>query len=83
MVWLDLRHLKTNYHKKMAPKCEGPFEIEEVLGPVTYQLKLPNHGRSIRFSMQCCSVPIGKTKSMEKTIFDRCQKLKKEKKCTR
>jgi hypothetical protein len=41
MVWLDLRHLKTNYHKKMAPKREGPFEIEEVLGPVTYQLKLP------------------------------------------
>jgi hypothetical protein len=41
MVWLDSRHLKTNYHKKMAPKREGPFEIEEVLGPVTYQLKLP------------------------------------------
>jgi Chromo (CHRromatin Organisation MOdifier) domain len=41
MVWLDLRHLKTNYHKKMAPKREGPFEIEEVLGLVTYQLKLP------------------------------------------
>jgi Chromo (CHRromatin Organisation MOdifier) domain len=41
MVWLDSRHLKTNYHKKMAPKWEGPFEIEEVLGPVTYQLKLP------------------------------------------
>jgi hypothetical protein len=20
MVWLDLRHIKTNYHKKMAPK---------------------------------------------------------------
>jgi hypothetical protein len=40
MVWLDLRHLKTNYHKKMALKQEGPFEIEEVLGPVTYQLKL-------------------------------------------
>jgi hypothetical protein len=38
MVW---RHLKTNYHKKMAPKREGPFEIEEVLGLVTYQLKLP------------------------------------------
>ena len=32
---------ETNYHKKMAPKWEGPFEIEEVLGPVTYQLKLP------------------------------------------
>jgi hypothetical protein len=41
MVWLDLRHLKTNYYKKMAPKREGPFKIEEVLGPVTYQLKLP------------------------------------------
>jgi Chromo (CHRromatin Organisation MOdifier) domain len=41
MVWLDSRHLKTNYHKKMAPKREGPFEIEEVLGLVTYQLKLP------------------------------------------
>ena len=37
----DTRHLKTNYHKKMAPKQEGPFEIEEVLGLVTYQLKLP------------------------------------------
>ena len=41
MVWLDTRHPKTNYHKKMAPKREGPFEIEEVLGLVTYQLKLP------------------------------------------
>jgi hypothetical protein len=41
MVWLDSRHLKTNYHKKMAPKREGPCEIEEVLGQVTYQLKLP------------------------------------------
>ena len=29
-----------NYHKKMAPKQEGSFEIEEVSGPVTYQLKL-------------------------------------------
>jgi hypothetical protein len=41
MVWLDSRHLKTNYHKIMAPKQEGPFKIEEVLGLVTYQLKLP------------------------------------------
>ena len=31
MVWLDTKHLKTNYHKKMAPKWEGPFKIEEVL----------------------------------------------------
>jgi hypothetical protein len=32
--------MKTNYHEKMALKGEGPFEVEEVLGPVTYQLKL-------------------------------------------
>ena len=30
-----------NHHKKIAPKREGPFEIDEVLGPVTYRLKLP------------------------------------------
>ena len=41
MVWLDTRHLKMDHQKKMAPKQEGPFKIEEVLGPVTYQLKLP------------------------------------------
>ena len=40
-VWLDTRNLKMNHHKKIAPKWEGPFEIKEVLGPVTYQLKLP------------------------------------------
>ena len=40
-VWLNTRNFKTGHYKKIAPKCEGPFEIEEVLGPVTYQLKLP------------------------------------------
>jgi hypothetical protein len=45
IVWLDSRYLKTNYHKKMAPKQEGPFKIEEVRGPVTYQLKLPESWR--------------------------------------
>jgi hypothetical protein len=40
-VWLDMRNLKMSHHKKIAPKCEGPFEIDEVLGPVTYRLKLP------------------------------------------
>ena len=44
-VWLDSRNLKTLYHKKIGPKREGPFEIEEVLGPVTYQLKLPETWR--------------------------------------
>jgi hypothetical protein len=40
-VWLDTRNLEMSHHKKIAPKHEGPFEIDEVLGPVTYQLKLP------------------------------------------
>ena len=40
-VWLDSRNLKMSYHKKIGPKREGPFEIDEVLGPVTYRLKLP------------------------------------------
>ena len=30
-----------SYHKKIAPKREGPFEIDKVLGSVTYRLKLP------------------------------------------
>ena len=44
-VWLDSRNLKTLYHKKMALKREGPFEITDVLGPLTYQLKLPEMWR--------------------------------------
>jgi Chromo (CHRromatin Organisation MOdifier) domain len=39
-VWLDTRNLKMNHHKKIAPKWEGPFKIDKVLGPVTYWLKL-------------------------------------------
>jgi Chromo (CHRromatin Organisation MOdifier) domain len=41
-VWLDTRNLKMNHHKKIAPKQEGPFEIDKILGLVTYGLKLPN-----------------------------------------
>jgi Chromo (CHRromatin Organisation MOdifier) domain len=41
-VQLDMRNLKINHHKRIAPKREGPFEIDKVLGPVTYWLKLPN-----------------------------------------
>jgi hypothetical protein len=35
-VWLDMRNLKMSHHKKIAQKREGPFKIDEVLGPVTY-----------------------------------------------
>ena len=41
LVWLDTQNLKTKYHKKMAPKCEGPFWISKVLRLVTYWLDLP------------------------------------------
>jgi len=44
-VWLDTRNLKTTHHKKIGPKREGPFEITKVIGPVTYQLKLPTTWR--------------------------------------
>jgi len=40
-VWLDTRNLKTKYHRKIAPRREGPFKISEVLGPLTYRLQLP------------------------------------------
>ena len=40
LVWLDTRNLKTKYHKKMAPKHEGPFRISKVLVLVTYWLDL-------------------------------------------
>ena len=30
-----------NHHKKIGPKREGPFKIIKVIGPVTYQLRLP------------------------------------------
>jgi len=45
-VWLDGQNLKIGYQsRKLAPKREGPFMITEVLGPITYRLKLPNQWR--------------------------------------
>ena len=44
-VWLDSQNLKTCYHWKLAPKWEGPFEIERVMGPLTFKLKLPKTWR--------------------------------------
>jgi hypothetical protein len=40
-VWLEATNLNLPYHKKISTKREGPFEIKEVMGPVTYKLKLP------------------------------------------
>ncbi|KAF8639129.1 hypothetical protein AX16_010363, partial [Volvariella volvacea WC 439] len=41
-VWLEAKNLKTHrITKKLAPKREGPFRVTKVLGPVTFQLELP------------------------------------------
>lgn len=41
-VWLEGTNLKTQYPlAKLAPKCQGPFEIIEPVGTGSYQLKLP------------------------------------------
>ena len=41
-VWLNNKNLKLHYQsKKLAPKRDGPFEIEQVLSPSTYKLCLP------------------------------------------
>ena len=42
-VWLESKNLHIPYQsRKLALKWEGPFLIQKVLGPVTYQLKLPS-----------------------------------------
>jgi RNase H-like domain found in reverse transcriptase/Integrase zinc binding domain/Reverse transcriptase (RNA-dependent DNA polymerase) len=73
MVWLDLRHLKTNYHKKMALKREGPFEIEEVLGLVTYQLKLPESWQIHKVFHAAFLCPYRENEDLKKIISDHCQ----------
>ena len=42
LVWLHTQNIKTNYHKKIAPKREGPFKIIEIIGPLNYRLQLPS-----------------------------------------
>jgi hypothetical protein len=44
-VWLEAKNLRLPYSKKISTKREGPFEIMEVMGPVTYKLKLPTQLR--------------------------------------
>ncbi|EJF55528.1 chromo domain-like protein, partial [Dichomitus squalens LYAD-421 SS1] len=42
LVWLDAKNIKFfQVPKKFALKRHGPLEIIEVLGPLTYRLKLP------------------------------------------
>ena len=40
-VWLEATHLHLQYFsRKLAPKHHGPFEITQVLSPLTYHLHL-------------------------------------------
>lgn len=42
LIWLESKNLQFfQDHKKLGLKCQGPLEIVEVIGPLTYQLKLP------------------------------------------
>ena len=42
-VWLKATNLHLNYpSRKLAPKRQGPFEIAQVLSPLTYHLCLPS-----------------------------------------
>ena len=45
-VWLEATHLRLHYpSRKLAPKRHGPFEIVQVLSPLTYKLQLPSTWR--------------------------------------
>ena len=42
-VWLKATHLRLHYpSRKLALKSHGPFEIIQVLSPLTYKLRLPS-----------------------------------------
>ena len=41
-VWLKGKNLVITRHRKLSPKCYGPFKITEQISPVAYQLLLPN-----------------------------------------
>ena len=45
-VWLEATNLSfPNRPRKFSPKREGPFEIEQVLSPLSYKLKIPEAWR--------------------------------------
>jgi len=41
-VWLEALNLKLPYHTpKLAPRCQGPFCVSQVVSLVAYRLALP------------------------------------------
>ena len=45
ILWLDTQNVKMHYHRKMALKWEEPFKVTQVMGPLTFKLKLPESWR--------------------------------------
>ena len=43
LIWLDTWNIKTTNNPKIGPQREGLFLISDVLGPLTYRLKLPSN----------------------------------------
>ena len=57
-VWLESKNLCIPYQsQKLTPKREGPFLIQKVLGPVTYQLKLPSQWKIHNMFHACLLSP--------------------------
>ena len=61
-VWLESCNLHIPYaSRKLAPKREGPFPIQKVLGPVTYQLQLPKQWKIHNVFHTCLLSPYKET----------------------
>ena len=62
-VWLESCNLHIPYaSRKLAPKREGPFPIQKVLGPVTYQLQLLKQWKIHNMFHACLLSPYKETK---------------------
>jgi len=83
-VWLDGRNLKIGYEsQKLAPKREGPFEITEIMGPITYHLKLPDQWRIHPVFQPLSYHPIKRPRLTAPTFRSLHLTLSKEKKSTK
>ena len=72
-VWLDTRIIKTTYNPKIGPWRERPFEISNVLGPLTYRLNLPNSWQIHNVFHAVLLWPYVEMIHMEPISLDHCQ----------
>ncbi|ESK89510.1 hypothetical protein Moror_16080, partial [Moniliophthora roreri MCA 2997] len=70
-VWLEGKNLTIGYPtKKLALKQEGPFKILKVLGPVTYQLKLPHQWKIHPIFHTALLMPFKETKAHRPSFME-------------